>query len=256
MDAGSLASEVETSLWESWNTGRMPNEHSEHHAEPHHDDHRDHGHGHHNDQGIKGALRYLRQLPKMWRSPVNDAVIDIVDPQPGERVIDIGAGMGPGTMRAAAAGAHVVAVEPTPFMRRALQARRLFSRRRTNVEVVDGAAEDMPVDDRSIDAIWAVNTMHHWIDVERGVAEIARVLKPGGRVVLVDEVFTDPSHPDHERFGSDDGSDHHGFTMVEADQMGSLLRGAGLTDVDASTQRIADRPSIRVTAHGAPTATP
>ena len=187
----------------------------------------------------------------MWRSPINNAVVDLVDPQPGERVIDIGAGMGAGAMRAATTGAHVLAVEPTPFVRRALRVRRLISRRRSSVEVVDGAAERIPVGDRTIDAIWAVNTMHHWGDVEHGAAEIARVLKPEGRVLLVDEVFTDPTHPDHEHFGADHGPEHHGFTMVEADEMGALLRKAGLIDVDASNAPIAGRPVIRVSARGA-----
>ncbi|MEZ5247170.1 MAG: class I SAM-dependent methyltransferase [Acidimicrobiales bacterium] len=225
----------------------MPNEHDhEQHAHEHHDHH----HGHENDQGIKGALRYLRWLPTMWRSSLNDAVVDSIDPQPGERVLDIGAGMGAGTMRAAGTGVHVVAVEPTPFMRRVLTIRRMGSRRR-NVEVVDGTAERLPVGDHTIDAIWAVNTMHHWNDVERGVAEIARVLQPGGRVLLVDELFTDPSHPDYERFGREHGPEHHGFTMVDADEMGVLLRAAGLTDVEASRQSLAGRPVIRVTAAGA-----
>lgn len=104
----------------------MPNEHTGHdQAEQH--EHEHHPRGHANDQGIKGALRYLRLLPQMWRSPINDAVVDLVDPKPGERVVDIGAGMGAGAMRAAATGAHVIAVEPTPFMRRVLNVRRMFS---------------------------------------------------------------------------------------------------------------------------------
>ncbi len=221
---------------------------------PHNHNHHHHGHDHHghaNDRGIKGALRYLRWLPQMWRSPINDAVVDLVDPRAGERVVDIGAGLGAGAMRAAATGAHVIAVEPTPFIRRALRMRRAVSRRRADVEVVDGGAERIPVDDRTIDAIWAVNTMHHWVDVDRGVAEIARVLCPDGRVLLVDEVFTDPSHPEYERFGAEHGPEHHGFTLVDADQMGALLRAAGLADVDASNSDIAGRPVIRVTARGA-----
>lgn len=237
---------------------RMGNEQAGHDdAERPEHHHHEPGHGHHgheNDQGIKGALRYLRWLPQMWRSAINDAVVDLIGPKAGERVIDIGAGMGAGAMRAARTGAEVVAVEPTPFMRRVLQVRRIFSRRRTNVEVSEGAAERIPVDDRSIDAIWAVNTMHHWLDVERGVAEISRVLRPGGRILLVDEVFTDPSHPDHQRFGADHDDEHHGFTMIDADQMGGLLRAAGLTEVEASKTHIAGRPVIRVEGHRSPAA--
>lgn len=230
------------------------------HDHDHDHDHEahDHSHGHENDQGVRGALRYLRWLPQMWRSPVNDAVVELVGPQIGERVLDIGAGMGAGAMRAVGTGTSVVAVEPTPFMRRILRVRRLCSRRRRHVEVVDGTAEHLPVDDASIDAIWAVNTMHHWTDIEAGVAEIARALRPGGRVVLVDEDFDDPSHPDHERFGAAQNEDghHHGFTMVEADQIIGLLQGAGLVDVERAPGEIAGRPVIGVVANGARIAGP
>ena len=221
-----------------------------HDAQPEHGDdhHHDGHHGHQNDQGLSGALRYLRRLPRMWRSDINDAVVDEVAPTAGERVVDIGAGMGAGAFRAAATGAHVVAVEPTPFMRRMLQARRAVSRRRRHLEVAHGTAERLPVEGRSIDAIWAVNTMHHWVDPERGAAEIARALRPGGRVVLVDENFEDPSHPEYERFGSEHGDAHHGFTMVDAGRMGELLTTVGLTDVDASLRTLAGRPTISITA--------
>jgi SAM-dependent methyltransferase len=219
-------------------------------------DHDHRAHGHENDQGIRGALRYLRWLPQMWRSSVNDAVIGLVDPRAGERVLDIGAGMGAGAMRAAATGASVVAVEPTPFMRRVLQVRRIGSPRRQHLEVIDGTAEHLPVDDATVDAIWAVNTMHHWTDVGAGVNEIARALRPGGRLVLVDEDFGDPSHPDYERFGRDQNDDghHHGFTMVQADQMVGLLQGAGLVEVELAPREIAGRPVIGVVAKGAPIA--
>lgn len=210
-----------------------------------------HGHGHANDQGVRGMLRYLRWAPSMWRSEINSAVLEMVDVQPNERVLDVGAGMGAGTVLAARSGADVVAVEPTPFMRRVLGVRRLLQRRRSAIEVVDGSAEQLPVSDASIDAVWAVNTMHHWIDPDRGVAEIGRVVRPGGRVVLVDEDFQDPSHPDHERFGGADHGDpgeHHGFTMVDAADMGARLSTVGFVDVDAAKRVVGGRPAIVVAA--------
>src|SRR5687768_7477424 len=74
-----------------------------------------HGHGHHHDRGWRGALRYLRLSRKMWSSPINRAVTGELEIKPNEHVLDIGAGMGSGTVLAARAGARVVAVEPTPF---------------------------------------------------------------------------------------------------------------------------------------------
>ena len=116
-----------------------------------HDAH-EHRHGHEHDRGLVAMLRYLRFASEMWRSDVNDAVVDLVAPVAGERVVDIGAGMGPGTVRAARAGASVVAVEPTPYMRWILTARRRVHKARDRITVVDAAAEslDQRVHDRGV----------------------------------------------------------------------------------------------------------
>ncbi len=182
----------------------------------------------------------------MWRSPVNDAVVELVAPQRGETVIDIGAGMGAGVVRVAAAGAHVIAVEPTPFMRATLQVRRLCQRARKRIDVADGAAEALPAPDAGAQAVYAVNTMHHWVDPDVAVHEIARVLAPGGRVLLVDEDFDNPDHPDHERFSAEGHS--HPFTMATAEVMGERLGNAGLINIDTTLDRVADRPVIAVRA--------
>jgi SAM-dependent methyltransferase len=209
----------------------------------------DHCHGHHHDRGVKATLRYLRHAPRMWRSEINTAVIELVAPRPGERVVDIGAGMCPGSVLAARHGAEVVAVEPTPFMRLVSRIRRLGQRARRRITVVDGAAERVPMGDATVDALWAVNTMHHWMDADRAIAEMARILRPGGRVVLVDEDFDDPAHPDHERFGGRHGNlEDHGFHKVDAQPMGQRLIDAGLVGVDTSRTDLAGRPVVAVTA--------
>lgn len=248
----------------------MAHDHSHHdHADDHPGDKHHHGHDH--DQGLKGALRYLRHAPQMWSSEINDAVVDLAAPKAGESVLDIGAGMGAGVRRAVTSGATITAIEPTPFLRQVLSARVKTQFRKSNVRVIDGAAEQLGVADASTDAIWAVNTMHHWVDPTKAAAEIARVLKPGGRVVLVDEDFENPAHPDYETFGKrhgrdsdddhgdnghnhdddhhNDGHSNHGFHMVDTAAMADLLSEAGLVDIEAGERDVAGRPVLAVLAH-------
>ncbi len=108
---------------------------------PEHAHHR-HDHGHERDQGMAGSLRYLRLLPAMWRSPVSEEVVAAIGPKAGERVVDLGAGMGAATVEALLTGASVVAVDPTPLMRAILRGRRLWPGR-GNLSVLAGAAESL-----------------------------------------------------------------------------------------------------------------
>lgn len=215
------------------------------HSHHDHDHDHDHGHGHEHDQGLKGMVRYLRHAPQMWKSDVNSAVVARLAPQSGETVMDIGAGIGAGTMVAAASGCTVVSVEPTPYMRRVLGIRRVLARAQDRIRIVDGTAEATTVAAKSIDAAWAVNTMHHWTSLDAGIAELARVLAPGGRVLLVDEDFDDPTHPDFESFGVKRHEEHsHHFDTVDPDVVASAMKAAGLTVSFAGHDQIAGRPSI------------
>jgi ubiquinone/menaquinone biosynthesis C-methylase UbiE len=97
---------------------------------------------------------------------------------PGQRVVDLAAGTGKLTQVLVAAGADVVCVEPLANMRaelvRALPA----------VRVLDGSAEALPLPDASADAV-CIAQAFHWFDAERALAEIARVLVPGGSIGLL-----------------------------------------------------------------------
>lgn len=94
---------------------------------------------------------------------------------PGRTVVDLAAGTGKLTRALLVTGAEVVAVEPVAEMRTALPA---------GARAVDGTAEAMPLHDASADAV-AVAQAFHWFDGDAAVAEIHRVLRPGGAVALV-----------------------------------------------------------------------
>ncbi len=201
------------------------------------------GHGHDHDRGLRGFVRYMKMLPKMWRSPVSRAVVRAVAPQPGELVVDVGAGMGPAAVLAAKTGASVLAVDPTPYMRHILEVRRLGQRGRAAIRVVDGSAESIPAEDQSIDALWTVNTMHHWTDLDAAIRELARVLRPGGRLLLVDEDFDAPTHPSfaHMQRRGADRARH--FAQIDPAVVAAKLLAAGFAGAEGSTDSMGDRPA-------------
>ena len=207
--------------------------------------HAHHGHEHHGHQHDRGAaalLRYLTLLPHMWRSEVGREVVTSIDPRPGERVVDLGSGMGSTTVVAARTGASVIAVDPTAYMRRILALRRRWQRHRAGITVVEGAAESVPVADGSVDALWTVNTIHHWTDRAAAARELARVMRPGGRVLLVDEDFDDPAHPFHERARGRHARHRHVFDEVDPAVLAASLVDAGFASARGERTTMAGRP--------------
>ncbi|MFF0296789.1 class I SAM-dependent methyltransferase [Kitasatospora sp. NPDC004614] len=107
-----------------------------------------------------------------------------LEPAPGRRVLDLGAGTGKLTGCLLAAGAEVVAVEPDPAMLSQLR------RELPEVRALTGCAESIPLPDGSVDAVLSGNAMH-WFDMDAAGPEIARVLAPGGVLAGLWNLFDD-----------------------------------------------------------------
>jgi len=109
-----------------------------------------------------------------------DAIAHLVNRlalRPGARLLELGAGTGKLTTLLAPR-AHITAVEPVAEMRAILR------ERLPAIEVLDGRAEAIPALDSAFDAV-VVAQAFHWFDGGAALAEIGRVLRPGGRLGLI-----------------------------------------------------------------------
>ena len=126
----------------------------------------------------RSAEAYERGRPEYPEAAIA-YLVELV--RPGATVLDLAAGTGKLTRPLVAAGLRVVAVEPVAEMRSALPG------------ALEGTAEAIPLGDGSVDAV-TVGQAFHWFDGDAALAEIARVLRPGGPLALVwnKRVDTDP----------------------------------------------------------------
>jgi ubiquinone/menaquinone biosynthesis C-methylase UbiE len=104
-----------------------------------------------------------------------EAIAWLLGPGPLD-VLELGAGTGKLTAALLAAGHRVTALEPSAGMREVLAARVGDA---PDATVIDGRAEEIPLDDDSVDAVVA-GSAFHWFDREPTLAEIGRVLRPPG----------------------------------------------------------------------------
>jgi SAM-dependent methyltransferase len=128
-------------------------------------------------RGFRAADVYERGRPGYPAAAVQ-RIVELLGLRPGRTVLDLAAGTGKLTRLLVPSGANVVAVEPLPEMRVELE------RRVPRVATLAGTAERIPLIDAYVDGV-TVASAFHWFDAERALAEIHRVLKPGGGLALI-----------------------------------------------------------------------
>jgi ArsR family transcriptional regulator len=104
---------------------------------------------------------------------------------------DLGCGTGQVSAALAPFVARVIGVDSSGAM---LQAARKRLQQHRNVELRRGELESLPVDDRHLDAAIVTLVLHHLAEPGRALVDVHRVLKPGGRLVLVDMLPHDREH--------------------------------------------------------------
>src|SRR6266545_6600698 len=139
------------------------------------------------DAEVSKVMNDTRQTDKIWNTALYDGknafvwkhgrgVVELLAPQPGERIIDLGCGTGHLTNQIAAAGADVIGLDRSQSMIE--EARRLYP----DLHFEKADATDFHFD-QPFDAVFS-NAAIHWMKDQPAVARCIReALKPGGRFV-------------------------------------------------------------------------
>jgi SAM-dependent methyltransferase len=138
----------------------------------------------------RAAASYERVRPS-YSPEALDLVIERLGLGADAEVLDLGAGTGKLTRALVDRFMRVTAVEPDAAMRAVLS-------RGTGCHVVlEGRAEEIPLADRSVDAVFAGQAFH-WFSTPEAVAEIGRVLRPCGGLVMIWNTWSRPEPPEPE----------------------------------------------------------
>lgn len=159
------------------------------------------------DQFSQQAQAYAALASAQQAQAQGDPLIDLIAPQPGHRLLDVGCGTGQFAVAMAPLVAEVVGVDLTPAMLRQAQAL-ASAAKRTNIRWQNADSVALPFEDGSFDVVVSRAMFHHAADPAATLAEMHRACARNGRIFVFDvapdpakapafdamELLRDPSH--------------------------------------------------------------
>ncbi len=130
----------------------------------------------------------------------NRSAFESLSPVSGKSLLDLGCGAGETSVYFALQGAEVTAIDLSPEM--VAVGRRLAARHGVGIEFATGTAEKLPFPDRSFDLVFGNGVLHH-VELIAALAEVRRVLKPGGRCAFIEPLRHNPVIGLYRRLASD-----------------------------------------------------
>jgi SAM-dependent methyltransferase len=184
------------------------------------------------------AETYEAYLVPTFFAPLTTRVVEVAQPQPGDRVLDAACGTGVVARRVAAivgAQGQVVGLDLNPAMLAVAQS--VAAREGQTIDWHEGRIEALPFPDGDFDLGVCQHGLQFVTDRAGAVAEMRRVLRDGGRVVVSVSQSLERHPFDHrlndvlqERFGV--AAISQIYALGDADELRALLVGAGLRDIE------------------------
>ena len=130
--------------------------------------------------------RYIGAGMARDHRPENEWTVALVDPQPADRILEIGFGPGVAVELVAARVTKglVAGADFSRTMVAAARRRNAAAMRAGRVDLRHGRADALPFPDAAFDKVFGIHTLYFWPNPEAGLREAGRVLRPGGRLVL------------------------------------------------------------------------
>lgn len=183
----------------------------------------------------RGALGRLGgRLMAIEHRKIYSFAVEELALEPGDRVLEVGCGSGAAAALAAerATDGFVAAVDPSREMAAQTRRRLRGAIAAGRAEVAQAPAESLPFDDASSNAAFTIFSLHHWADRARGLGEVRRVLRPGGRLLVVERVG------DHGH-GSD--QDRPEISEERIDHYLEMLGQFGFAEVECAVREVGGR---------------
>jgi ubiquinone/menaquinone biosynthesis C-methylase UbiE len=134
--------------------------------------------------GLGGWL--IARIMNRSNAAMNQRAIELLDVQPTHAVLEVGfgGGLALAPLLARARSGRVTGVDPSDDMLAAAAEHHRAAIASGRLRLERAGVEALPHGDREFDRVLSVNTLYFWPDPARGFAEIRRVLRPGGKLVL------------------------------------------------------------------------
>jgi SAM-dependent methyltransferase len=171
--------------------------------------------------------------------PLHQKIPEFCHLLPSETVLDIASILTTG---------HVTGIDPTPRMVEIATDITAKDADYQRMTFLQAGAERIPVESGSCDLVVAVNTLHHWVDIDAGLDEVLRVLKSSGRFVAIDDLWEEAIEYAQEYTGDEQGSSSE-HALKTRGGIVTLLDSKGFSNISDGEHREPDATASIITGY-------